>query len=494
MNVRLCLCALLLAGWLSPAHAVEQKLTLQDAIQQAIKANLGLQIERLQPEISRLELTRLRDQYGLVGGVDTSISQNISPTATSFISGGAILNQLRQNYNLFLEQQFASGGNLRLSFNNGILNTNSTQADFNPAISPQISLDINHPLLRNTFNGLRQIDQSENNLLAAAWNLKSEAINTVAEVQDAYWNLVLYRERLRVLTQSLQILENLLVMNQETQKAGFMASIDVLQTEARIAAQKASLLGAQLNVDNTQDQLKQLLNPDADPNLGWDVDLVPADQPTFTPYPATIEASYERALGLRPDYQAQLLQLSNAAISEEIANQNRLPALDFRGSGGLESLDSSYPLSIGKLFSFQTYSLSAGLSLEFPVIGNPYQAQYEQTQVQRQQQTVRVENLRQQMLRDVRQAVRNVSVTGQQVEATRVAKRLAEEQLKAQTEKLNLGLTTNFQVLQFQTDFVSASLEEVNAIVNYIQAVNRLQQLEGSLLEAQQIPWENPSL
>lgn len=81
-------------------------------------------------------------------------------------------------------------------------------------------------------------------------------------------------------------------------------------------------------------------------------------------------------------------------------------------------------------------------------------------------------------------------MTARLVEATRRAKQLAEEQLKAQTEKLSLGLTTNFQVLQFQSDFEAAALAEINAVVDHIRAVNALRRAEGQLLEALAVQWE----
>lgn len=473
-----------------PADAVP--LTLDAAIRQALKANLGLQIEQLQPEISRQDLLRLLGQYGLSLGADVQLNQDVSPSSTSFIEGASIVNQLRQNYDVFLDQELATGGSVKLNFTNGVLSTNSSRVDVNPAITPQLSLDIRHPLLRNTFNGIRQIDIQENQVDAAQWNLKQQAINTVADVQDAYWSLVLYRERLKVLEQSLKILQDLLTMNQEKQKAGFMSRIDVLQTEARIASSQANLIDARRNIQNTEDRLKQLLNPDAQAVAGWNDQLVPADQPVYKPYQATLDTSYKKALSARPDYQAQVLELNNTEIREQIAAQNLLPQLDFTGRSGLESLDSSYPTALGKLFSFQTYFWQVGLSFQMPVIGNSYAAIHQQSLLQRDQQKLRLDNSRQQILRDLRQAVRNLDSTAQQVDATRLAKSLSEEQLKAQTEKLNLGLTTNFQVLQFQTDFVQASLDEVNAIVQYMQAINHLQQTEGTLLEAQNIRWETP--
>ncbi len=479
----------------APSSAVKPvTLSLQAAIEQALKANLNLQVERLNPEITALELQRQRANYGLRAGAQALANQNVSPSNNSFISGGSILNQVRQNYNLFLEQDLATGGDLRIGLDNAIVNTNSTQADLNPAFTPRFSLSMNHPLLRNTFNGLRELDLRENAVVGASWTLKDQAIDTVAQVQNAYWDLVLYRERLRVLSQSLAILEDLLNMNQEKQKAGFLSRIDVLQTEARIASSRAGLLDARRNLENTEDRLKQLLNPKAEASfVAWDSELLPIDQPEFKAYATAVEASYQTALQKRPDYQNLLLDLANRQLQTEIAAQNRLPLLNVQGSSGLESLDGSYPNALGKLFSLQTYFWSLGLNFEIPVIGNPYEAAYQQARLQQEQSQLRIDNRRQQIFREIRQAVRNVDLAAQQVAATGLAKQLSEEQLKAQTEKLNLGLTTNFQVLQFQSDFQSASLSEVNAVIAYIQAINQLQQSEGSLLDLLNLNWEQAS-
>ena len=473
---------------IEPNTIPEVELSLNDCIHQALKANLGLQVERLGPEISRFQLAQQWGQYGLSIGADALVNQNVSPSNTSFIEGASIINQIRQNYNLFLEQQLVSGGSLRLGLDNTIINTNSTRADLNPAFTPRLALNLEHPLLRNALNGLREIEIQENAQRSAQWSLKGQAIDTVAEVQDAYWSLVLFRERLRVQEQALKILEDLLEMNREKEKAGFMSRIDVLQTEARIASRQASLLEARRNLANTEDRLKQSLNPTlagtGQDFIAWDSPLKPLDKPVYTPYKVSVESSYTRALAQLPELQSLQLELRNRHLREDIAGQNRLPALRLRGSSGLESLDGNYPNALGKLFSLQTYFWSLGVSFEVPVVGNSFEALYQQTRLQREQQELRVESTAQRVLREIRQAVRNVDMSGLQVKATQRATALAEEQLKAQTEKLNLGLTTNFQVLQFQSDFESASLAEVNAVVAYIQAVNRLQQLEGSLLEA----------
>jgi len=475
-----------------PAAAEALKLSLQECIEQALRTNLGLQANRFAPKISLQELEQQKAQFGLKLGAEAGINQNVSPNNTSFISGGSVLEQLRQNYNLFLEQQLASGGSLRLALQNDVLNTNSTRVDVNPAFTPEFSLNLNHSLLRNTFNGARQISLRENSLKSAELTLKGQAIDTVAEVQDAYWSLVLFRQRLMVQERSLKILEDLLTMNQEKVKAGFMSRIDLLQTEANIAARRANLLDVRRNLENTQDRLKQLLNPGGkDQRLSWDSEVEPSDQPLFKAYAVSVDNSYNTALAKRPDFLSQTLTRDNIQIQAEIAEQNRLPQLNLQGSSGLQSLDGNLGGALGKLFGFQNYYWSLGLNFEMPVIGNSFEAIYAQAQLNLEQQETRLAESRQQILRDVRMASRNVEMTAQQVDATRLAKSLAEEQLKAQTEKLNLGLTTNFQVLQFQSDFESASLAEVNAVVENIRAINQLQRAEGTLLEAVGLQWEN---
>lgn len=491
---RLCIAALIAVLTL-PAQAQtepEVRLSLQQALEMALRNNLELQAERLGPRLSLLDLEATQGLYGLTLGARTGLNQGVSPSAQSFISGGSLISQMRQTYNLSLTQNLATGGDIGLDFGNQISDTNSTRVDINPAIVPRLELSLNQPLLRSALNGYRDLAARSNEVQAAEFQLKARAIATVSSVQDVYWDLVLFQERLRVVEQSVKILGDLLIMNQEKEKAGFMSRIDVLQTEARIAARQGSLLELRLAQQNTEDRLKRLLNPLHAQSIAWDARLSPTDQPDFKTVETSLERSLATAFEARPDYQSLQIGYKNAELARESAAQNRLPALALTGAAGLESLDQNYGTAIGKLFGFQTYFWNVGLNFELPVVGNRFEAAYQQAMLRTEQQRLLLENARQQLTAELRQAVRSVQVNASRVEANRKAKSLADEQLKAQTEKLNLGLTTNFQVLQFQEDFENASLSEVNAVIDYIKAVNALRQAEGVLLEVRNIPWPLP--
>lgn len=467
-----------------PEHnAVDrQALSLQACLEMALQHNPQLQRARLAIQSGNARLAQEWANYGLTLGASATLRQNASPASSSFIEGAEILNQTRQQYNMYLDQDLATGGNLRLTLDNSVLNSNSTRVDFNPAIAPQLGLSFTQPLLRNAFNGFRNIEVQEQQLAITRQDLKQTALDTAFDVQSSYWNLVRYQEQLVVLKQSLEILNQLLVMNQEKEKAGFLSRIDVLQTQARIASRQANLLDAERNLANTRDQLKQYLNPDHNPTIDWEMIVEPTDTPQYTPRAVSESESYTTALAQRPDYLAARLRLQVLQEQEQITAQNLLPQLQLQSAAGLESLNQNYGSALAQLFSLNTYFWSAGLNFEIPVIGNTYAAQHQQQVLARQQQEQQLVFLQQQIRREIRQAVRNVDLVGQQVAATREATALAEEQLKAQTEKLNLGLTTNFQVLQFQQDFENASLAEVNATLSYIQALNSLARQEGTLI------------
>jgi outer membrane protein TolC len=85
------------------------------------------------------------------------------------------------------------------------------------------------------------------------------------------------------------------------------------------------------------------------------------------------------------------------------------------------------------------------------------------------------------IVRQLRQAVRDIDTAMQRVEVTRAATVLAQTQLEAEQEKFRLGLSTSFVVLDFQEDLTIARSEETRAVSDYNVALARLDQLTGTL-------------
>jgi outer membrane protein TolC len=73
------------------------------------------------------------------------------------------------------------------------------------------------------------------------------------------------------------------------------------------------------------------------------------------------------------------------------------------------------------------------------------------------------------------------------VEAARVARALAEETLRIEQRRLRAGVTTTFNVLQFQRDLTAAQAVEVQAVNEYQKSLANLERVRGTVLEKFQI-------
>ena len=86
------------------------------------------------------------------------------------------------------------------------------------------------------------------------------------------------------------------------------------------------------------------------------------------------------------------------------------------------------------------------------------------------------------MVMDVANAIAQARSNFKRIEATQLARRLAEESLQAEQKKLREGLSTSFLVLQAQTQLTAAHTSEIRARVSYGQALIAVARAEGSTL------------
>ncbi|MFN4150569.1 MAG: TolC family protein, partial [Candidatus Sericytochromatia bacterium] len=249
------------------AKEEEISLSIQECIELAIKNNLDLKIESFNPEIKKLDLKKIYDEFGLSIGMRPNLQNNIRPTSNSFISGGTVLKEFTQNYDFFLKQKLITNGEISLDFQNNIFNTSSTRAEINPANTPKLGISFQQPLLRNALLGYKRINISENESLSSNYKLKSKVLDLILNTQNAYWDLILNYEKLEVLKESLNLAEELYKINQEKEKQGLISKIDVLTAKANIASMEEMFIQGKRSIEESQDKLKNLINNNSD--LEW---------------------------------------------------------------------------------------------------------------------------------------------------------------------------------------------------------------------------------
>jgi outer membrane protein TolC len=314
--------------------------------------------------------------------------------------------------------------------------------------------------------------------------LKSTVIDTVTNIILAYRALLEAQQQLVIAQDSLDRSRAQLAINQALIDAGRMAASELVQTQADIANQQVALLESEQARNSAQLALLRLLAMDLH------TDIVAGDSLSVHHVGIDLDKAIATALDNRPDYLSQRRALEQARQNLLVARNNRLWNLSavggvqyqtFRGGLAPGVLANGLPASIAGT------SASVGVQLTIP-IGDHTLAQAEvQATTALRTQEMTLDDLRQEIETQVRDAVQGVELTWRRVEAAREARDLAARTLDLEREKLRAGRTSNFEVLSFETNLRAADTQSLEAAISYLNAMTQLDQQLGTTLDTWKI-------
>ena len=317
-------------------------------------------------------------------------------------------------------------------------------------------------------------------------SLKATVSDMVSRVILSYRNLVQSQQQLVIARQSLERSRAQLTTNQALIDAGRMAAADIVQNQADIAAQQVALLQAEQQRNSAQIALLTFLAVDLHTNL------VAADALDAHPIAVDLDQAIATALDNRPDFLSQKLALEQARQSLIVARNNRLwdvsvyGALQRQNERG-DMLDD--PVTGAPLAGSSLPRTSGGVGVQFRIPLGDYRPRQAEIQAQTavRTQELRLDDLRQNVEAQVRDAVQSVELAWRQVEATRLSRDLAAQTLELERERLSAGRASNFELLTFEANLRSADLQSLSAAINYLNALTMLDQQLGSTLETWKI-------
>jgi outer membrane protein TolC len=483
-----------------PTNSVKRALTLDDCIQMALTHNLDLQIERYNPVIARYALRGAYGAYDPVFRFNASEAfvsspEQMDPKKTA---GDEANETTVDAYGAGIGGLAATG--LRYGLNAGLAWREAKT--FFPSPPPGLirltnewsavsELTLRQPLLRNLWIDLpRQVIRvHKKNLKMAELALRQLILNTVTQVQIAYYELIFAREQIQVMAKALELAKELLAENQKRVQAGMLPPLDEKQAEAQVAAGEAALFAAQQVFAEQQTALKRLIHDDL---KGWaEVVLEPVDQLTATPPLYDREESWDQALANRPDLQQFRLEVEKRDVLVRYQLNQVFPSVDLVGSYGARAARNSLGDAVNDLTGAARSSYSYGVVLSVPIRNLAARNNYQLAKALKEQGLLQLRKLEQTILAQVEVAGRLTQSTFHQVTATHQARQSAELALAMEQRKLAAGATTFFVVLQLQRDLTEARSAELRALVDYHKAVAQLAFGEGSTLERNRLAIEH---
>ncbi len=489
------------------------QLTLDDAIKLALDRNLDIAVQRLNPQTFDYSIASQHAFYRPTL-ISTLASNHSTNPSTSTIAGGATAGagilQGVTTYNGGISQNIPwGGGSFSGTLNNAKQTTSSLNALFNPRFDTNWSAQYNQPLLRNF-----KIDQIRQQLVVTNLNqdiseiqLQALIINTVSNVRNAYWDYVFAMQSVDVAKRSVSLAEQLVSDNQTRVEIGTMAPIDVVQAQSQAATQRQNLATAEGTRRTAELALKRLIVGGTQ-DSNWSAAINPVDRPDFVPTPIDVAGAVRRGLENRTDLQQARKNLQVNEVTLKFLKNQTLPQADLNarygligiggtsyeraaGAGGSGAIINTFPGgytdAVSSLLNGLYPTWNVTLNISYPLGTTAAQANIARARIQENQVQAQLKQIELQIATDITNAATNVQSNVERVQASQSAREFAQRTLEAEQSKFEVGMSTNYFVVQAQRDLANAQNVELQAILAYRRSIVELERLQQTSLTTSNI-------
>ncbi len=466
-------------------------LSLEDCIQIAVQHNLDVQIIRTSPELAQFTLSGTYGSYDPLFRLSGAHTYNLAPGG--FDQQGRVFEGTESKINSFgsgISGLLPWGLNydlgLTMADRFGTLpgsGTNASRIPFETTSGEAGALTLRQPLLKNFWidSTRLQIYLNKQNVKISELDVRLQIINTVTDVEAAYFDLIHAQESVKVQQQAMELAERLVAENRRRVEVGALAPLDSKQAESQAASSRADLLAAQSARGTLERVLKNLLS---DNYSEWaNVIVQPTDALLAVPQQFSLQESWRRGLEQRPDLLQARLNLEKQGYVVKYQKNQLYPQLDLVGSYGYAASSAEFSGAFSQISSADNPFYSVGAQLTFPLGNIGARNSYKSAKLTKEQIGLQLKQLQQATLIKIENAMAVAETSLQRVTATREARLYSESALEAEQTKLEKGKSTTFVVLQLQKDLTSARSAEIRALADYNIALARLAQNEGSTLD-----------
>lgn len=421
---------------------IEFDLTLEDAIGVALEHNRDLLNRRLDREVGKFSLDVAEDRYRPRFSVEPFTEADREDRKAGGTAGASL--------------RVPTGGEFALRWDE------ARSDEFDDAWSQTITFS--QPLLKGAWPGidtaaLRQARIGERIDTLA---FRQTVENLVIAVIRAYRALIRAARRVEIDEASVRRAREQREATLALIRAGRVAPREAVRAEAAIANRELSLAQARNGLDAANYALIDLLE------LGSTVRIRPLETLRVERREAVAEPPFEETLQRRPEFLQAMLQIETAVIEQAVARNQRLPDLTLRFERRRD----------------HTGHTDSRVRLGAVIPLNDRSPELQRLRADNALRKARrtLAELRESIGIELRQAVNDVEVGLRLTELARGARELAEENLEIERMKFGQGLSSTFEVTASEDDLVRAEQAEVDAIIDWLDALTRLDQVSGRTL------------
>jgi outer membrane protein TolC len=460
-------------------------ITLDDAIQLALKKNQRVKASEFSPQIARAGVLTAYGAFDPTLTFRRSYSEEETPgVITPFTRRPATL---IDDYSLSFDGLLPWGMTYSLGATAENLRGSATSYGPTGNYTTFGGVSVTQPLLRGFGFGatLANLRVAKANRGISDWQHRQTVIDIVTNVIFAYNNLQQARDNLRIAQLSRDGAAQLFAENEKKLKVGATSDAEVVQAHARVANREESVLFAERSLRDVENQLRLLIGDLGFRTAGPDfeiTELAPASDITVDP-----ASDVKKALDQRPDYQAARLGIVIDRANNTAAQNGLLPRLDFVSSYGYGGTNRDFRTARDQVRDEDARSYSAGMVVKIPLAFADGRGRARAAKLTLRQSEADLIRLEEDIALSVTAAAGQIETTRQRVAADKVAYELAEQALENEQKRFKAGTSSTFLVLQQQELLSSAQSNYARALADQRRAQATYDRELGVTLDRHQV-------
>src|ERR1700752_984817 len=515
----------------------QRPLALREALSLALENNKDIEVARENVRIGGFDFLGAKGVYDPRLSTQAFYERIESPIA-SFLSGGQNGSTITSDYTGTMRLEGQSpllGGRYRLDASSVRLTPKHQFPSLNPQFPTEITFNYTQPLLRGLRidNSRRQIEIARKNLSLTDAQFRQRAIDTITNVQRAYWDLVFSLRNLQVQRDAVSVARTQLEHNKRLVNEGQLAPIDVVAAEAQISTYEQRVFSALEEVSRSENNLKNLIAKDQKAQL-WNESIVPTDPVDLVVPEGSLPDALKTAMENRPELQQSNVLKEINQIDQRFFKDQSKPAIDLVGTYGINGLAGtssisrvnpftasslevrdrvnqisgllglgllpdlpvqtiapdligSFGQSVENLLSNRFTNFKVGVQINLPLRNRTAEANLGRSLVEAERIGTQREQLEQTIQVDVRNALQAMRSAESRLRAASATREANELQFASEQRKLDAGQSTTFLVLERQTALTEARGLELKAQTDLNKAIADLQRATGNALRVNSI-------
>ncbi len=476
---------LLAVGLLSTTSSLQaQEITLSEVLQQVVRAQPAVALAELNEAQQRL---KEQDRQAMLDGqwsVRLQGSDEKKPSTSPF--GPNITNVGLLSADVSKPLVDGSRLNATLSYSRTRLRYPAAtsplfQATMNPVYESKIDVTYTYPLLQGRGNPAYHLQEAVNQrgIEAARYGVAQRKEALIQQAIAAFFQLRANELSLHIADDAVHRAEQLLRYQRKRERFGLLEKADRLQTEALLAARRASQVQAAAALHSSQTALSRLLLKQGEDALHA---RLTANDPLLQPLRQNDDALLKQAEARRPVFRQLAAQLAAAQAAEPILEDKLKPQLNIFGQLGSRALSGLNSKTFNDSFDLRDRYVGIGIEWRDDIGNHASKAALARNALQRDQIMLQRWQTLEQLRTDLATARTDLYNARQNSKAAQA--RVAAERRKYQAElaRYSEGRADTATIIQFSGELRSAELQAALQALNIALATVRLRFLAGMLL------------